>query len=200
MTPKTQQDSDQILFNRRTAIALTQPENLEPAHRLFRESKSLLTEALCARFPGFSLARQTDNPDNCGIYFFYSEENTPENSNWPFFWFGFSWNNDDPKGVLPSWGASLEINGDGLQPFNDNIGGLKKCCTQASESTKRLGLYTFENHVELAEWRTFSWLLGKAFQREALERFWVSYLDILTAWNLPACIELFINNKNKNSL
>ncbi|MDY0003762.1 MAG: hypothetical protein RBU30_20865, partial [Polyangia bacterium] len=62
----------------------------------------------------------------------------------------------------------------------------------ARDSGGRLGLYRFEEHVELAEWRSCEWLLGQPDQIQAILVQWETYLDILAAAEIPEAIDAFL--------
>jgi hypothetical protein len=173
------------LFDEQSAARLVPERALDPARFFFRSNAALFTAALEVRFLGFDQPTLKQNADNYGLYF---ASKAPV----PFFWFGLGWSVNDPPTTLPSWGASLEINGPQVARFEDNVGGLAEACQVAAERSSNLSLHRFERHVELARWRPFRWLLGEPDQRLALERFWIGYLDDLAATDLPRKLEAFV--------
>ena len=173
------------LFDEQSAGRMVPERAFDPARFFFRSNAALFTAALEVRFLGFDQPTLKRNPDNYGLYF---TSRVPV----PFFWFGIGWSADDPPNTLPSWGASLEVNGPRVALFEQNAGGFADACENATTNADDLSLYRFEHHVELARWRSFSWLLAEPDQRLALERFWLGYLDDLVAWDLPRKMEAFV--------
>ncbi len=172
------------IFDRASAAAIVAGE-LQPARRFFRANAELFGAALEVRVGAFEQRTLKDNPDNYGVYF------TSRAFSVPFFWFGLGWGRGDPAETLLSWGASLEINGGAVAAFKDNAGGLRAAC-EAAAGSEELQLHRFAEHVELAAWRSFDWLLGQPDQRLALERFWLGYLDLLVTAELPTRIAAFV--------
>ncbi len=62
----------------------------------------------------------------------------------------------------------------------------------ARDSGERLGVYRFEEHVELAEWRSLGWLLEAPDQVEALLDYWESFLDLLHVAGIAEATDAFL--------
>jgi len=175
------------LFTREEAELIVPRREFDPIYAYYARYAEGLAADVEHRFWGFAHVELRENLDNYGLYLLRQEFPVP------FLWFGLGWGADDAPGTLPSWGASLEVNGDYVKSFRKDTGGLRPACEAAAKSSaKRLGLYLFDKHVELAEWRSFEWLLGQENQRKALTRFWTSYLDLLSASGVGEAMDEFI--------
>jgi hypothetical protein len=175
------------LFTREEAELIVPRREFEPLYAYFARYAEGLAADVEHRFWGFAHVELRENLDNYGLYLLRQEFPVP------FLWFGLGWGTDDAPGTLPSWGASLEVNGAYVKSFREDAGGLRPACEAAAKaSDKRLGLYLFDKHVELAEWRSFDWLLGQQNQRRALTRFWTGYLDLLSANGVGEAMDEFI--------
>lgn len=176
-------------FTRETALLLASHRPPEAARAFFDAVGSRLTTLVARRFAGFGRALLTRNPENYGLYFVHDRARVP------FLWLGMAWSNDDPPGTLPSWGASLEVDGAEVGPFKDNLGGLWDACQAVTaNSPGQIRLYPFPRHVELACWRSFDWLLGEDDQPGAMTAFWESYLKALSAGGIPEAAAAFIRS------
>jgi hypothetical protein len=149
------------------------------------EEKPELTAEVVLRFRGYIRVVLRENRDNYGLYFLNPAAPVP------FLWFGMAWRSGDPPGTLPAWGASLEVNGDHVRAFEEGAGNLLKACDAAATDNEMIQLHRFEQHVELARWREFEWLLEQPDQTLALKRFWAGYLRALAAARLPAAVAAF---------
>jgi hypothetical protein len=174
------------MFTRKTALLLGEGGEFSEARRLFDLVGPGWAAETDARFSGFDRALLTRNADNYGLYFVMRNVRTP------FLWFGLAWSASDPPGTLPSWGASLEVDGTAIDRYERNDGGLRDAFEAVDREAGRIRRHRFARHVELAEWRSFEWLLEQADQAAALERFWLEYLDGLARGGVPACVDAFI--------
>jgi hypothetical protein len=185
-TPEAVADPDP-LFSREQAELIVPRREFEPVYAYFARHAEGLAAEVELRFWGFAHVELRENLDNYGLYLVRQDFGVP------FLWFGLGWGTDDAPDTLPSWGASLEVNGAHVASFRRDDGGLRPACEAAAKaSQKRLGLYVFEKHVELAEWRPFEWLLGQPDQRKALRDFWASYLELLSAAGVAEAMDEFI--------
>ena len=175
------------LFTREEAELIVPRREFEPVYAYFARYVEGLTAEVEHRFWGFAHVEMRENLDNYGLYLMRQDFGVP------FLWFGLGWGTDDAPGTLPSWGASLEVNGAYVASFRRDDGGLRPACEAAAKgSDSRLGLYLFDNHVELAEWRPFEWLLGQPNQLKALTRLWAGYLDLLHAHGVGEAADEFV--------
>lgn len=175
------------LFSREEAELIVPRRDFEPVYAYFARHAEGLAAAVEHRFWGFAHVELRENLDNYGLYLLRQDFPVP------FLWLGLGWGTDDAPGTLPSWGASLEVNGAHVASFKRDEGGLRPACEAAAKaSDKRLGLYLFDKHVELAEWRSFEWLLGQPDQRKALTGFWTGYLDLLSAHGVGEAMDAFV--------
>ena len=174
-------------FTRAQAERFVSEQAFEPVRAFFVERKPALTMEVVLRFRGYSRVVLKENPDNYGVYFVNPDAPVP------FLWFGMAWRREDPAGTLPSWGASLEVNGPYLERFNEDGGGLQSACEAMDGAADgALGLHRFEGHVELAMWKGFDWLLKEEDdQGQALEHYWANYLTLLKRGGLPAAVKAF---------
>ena len=172
-------------FERAQAERFVTDRDFEPARSFFVEHKPSLSMEVVLRFRGYARVVLKENPDNYGVYFVNPDSPVP------FLWFGMAWRVDDPPGTLPSWGASLEVNGPYMERFDDGSGGLLQAFEELDGSTDDLGLHRFEGHVELAMWRGFAWLLPEQDHGAALEHFWAHYLTILKRGGVPGAVREF---------
>ncbi len=180
------QTSPATRFSRRSAARIVTHGASDEVRQLFDEIGPRLTAMAAARFDGFTRALLTRNKDNYGLYFVHRSARVP------FLWLGLAWSPEDTPGTLPSWGLSLEVDGDEVARFLDNSGGLYAACQAVDARKGEVQLFRFERHLELACWRPFSWLLDAKDQGEALVAYWQEYLDMLAAGGLPAAVEAFI--------
>lgn len=175
------------LFSREEAELIVPRRGFGPVYAYFARQAEGLAAAVEHHFWGFAHVELRENLDNYGLYLLRQDFPVP------FLWFGLGWGTDDAPGTLPSWGASLEVNGAQVASFKRDDGGLRPACEAAAKaSDERLGLYLFDKHVELAEWRTFEWLLGQPDQGKALSGFWTGYLDLLSAHGVGEAMDAFI--------
>lgn len=176
------------LFTREEAELIVPRRELEPIYAYFARYAEGLAAEVEHRFWGFAQVELRENLDNYGLYLMRQDFGVP------FLWFGLGWGADDAPGTLPSWGASLEVNGGYVASFRKDEGGLRPACEAAAKgSDKRLGLYLFDKHVELAEWRPFEWLLGQPNQLKALTGLWAGYLDLLHKHGVGEAMDEFIH-------
>jgi hypothetical protein len=173
------------LFSRTIAERFVSQRDFEAARQFFIEEKPQLTAEVVLRLRGYTRVLLKENPDNYGLYFI--NPGAPV----PFLWLGMGWSADDPAGTLPSWGVSMEVNGSYVRPFTENAGGLLDACRAVEAQSETIQLHHFEQHVELAEWRDFDWLLSEEDHALALARFWAGYLRALTDAEVPAAIVAF---------
>lgn len=146
-----------------------------------------LTAALELRFWGFGYQRLSENLENFGRFFLRSDAPVPQ------LWFGIAWAVDDAPGTLPSIGASLQIDGEWVHDWAEGAGGLRVAMDRAArDSEERLGVYRFDEHVELAEWRSLEWLLEQPDQAGALLAYWESFLELLARAEIPEAIDGFL--------
>ncbi len=175
------------LFSRQDAELIVPRRELDPVYAFFFREVEGLTADVEHRFWGFSAVEIREDLESFGLYFLCQDFEVP------FLWFGLGWGTDDAPGTLPSWGASLQINGSHVGSFRKDVGGLRPAWEAAAKhSGQRLGLYLRDSHVELAEWRSFEWLLGQESQLEALHRYWSSYLDLLHGNGVGEAVDEFI--------
>ena len=174
-----------MYFDRAQAERFVSHQEFEPARKFFTERKPALTMEVVLRFRGYSRVVLKENPENYGVYFVNPDAPVP------FLWFGMAWLLEDPPGTLPSWGASLEVNGPYLERFNEGGGGLLSACEALDGVAEGLGMHRFEQHVELAMWKGFSWLLEEEDQGQALEHYWANYLTVLKKGGVPAAVKGF---------
>lgn len=172
-------------FSREIALRFVSEGDFEAARQFFVEEKPELTAEVVLRFHGYTRVMLKENRDNYGLYF------VNPSSPVPFLWFGMAWRLDDPPTTLPSWGASLEVNGAHVADFHDGVGGLLEACNAVANGEEGIQLHRFKQHVELAEWRDFDWLLAQPDQTLALKRFWAGYLRALSAADVPAAAVAF---------
>lgn len=174
------------LFTHQEAGRLVPRRAFDPAHAFFARHADELCVEQARWFPHHHQTTLRENPDNYGLYL--RRPDAPV----PFLWFGLGWGVDDGPDVLPSWGASFEVNLGWVSWFLRGDAGLHAACEEAERTSPRsLGLHLFEHHVELAEWRSFEWLLEQPDQREALRSFWASYLERLGAAGVPEAADGF---------
>jgi hypothetical protein len=189
--PKASEAPDAIdpdpLFTREEAELIVPRREFEPVYAYYSRYAEGLAAEVEHRLWGFAHVELRENLDNYGLYLMRQDFGVP------FLWFGLGWGTDDAPSTLPSWGASLEVNGAYVKSFRNDEGGLRPACEAAARASgKRLGLYLFDQHVELAEWRTFEWLLGQESQQKALTDFWAGYLDLLSASGVGEAMDEFI--------
>jgi len=168
------------LFSREIAARFVTEGDFEAARQFFIDEKPALTAEVVLRFRGYTRVLLKQNPDNYGLYFVNPAAPVP------FLWFGMAWRPNDPAGTLPAWGVSLEVNGEHVADFRDNVGGLLESWKAVTAQDEGIRFHDFGRHVELAEWRDFQWLLGQPDQVLALKRFWAGYLRTLGAASVPA--------------
>ncbi len=173
-------------FSRDDAARIVSHQELELARQLFDELGSRLATQAAQRFNGFSHALLTRNPENYGLYFVHDQARVP------FLWLGLAWSEKDAVGTLPSWGASLEVDGAEVTPLLENAGGLFAAFQAVDTRAGEVRLHRFERHLELALWRPFDWLLGAPDQNSELENFWTLYLQTLVEGGMPAAVAAFI--------
>lgn len=146
-----------------------------------------LSAALEARVWGFGFTRLAENLDNFGRFFMRSDGPAPQ------LWFGIAWGVDDAPGTLPSWGASLQVEGEWVRDWERNAGGLKAAMNRAArDSNETLGLYEFEQHVELAEWRNLDEVLAAPDQVRYLVDYWASFSEQLARAEIPEAVDDFV--------
>jgi hypothetical protein len=175
------------LFTREEVDLMVPRREFEAVYAYYARYAEGLAAEVEHRFWGFAHVELRENQDNYGLYLLRQDFPVP------FLWFGLGWGSDDAPGTLPSWGASLEVNGAHVASFRRDEGGLRPACEAAAKaSEERLGLYVFDEHVELAEWRTFDWLLGQPNQQKALTKFWAGYLDLLSAHGVGEAMDEFV--------
>ncbi len=176
-----------LRFSETQAARIITVDETEPARAFFDALGTPCATAAARSFAGFKMALLIRNPDNYGLYFYHQRVQTP------FLWFGLAWNAKDPPGTMPSWGASLEVNGEAVQLFEEGLGGLREAMEAVGAGGQGpIRLYRFGGHVELAQWKPFSWLLPQEDQVEALLGFWRGYLRALAQGQLPAAGARFI--------
>lgn len=177
-------------FTRGAAALLVSRGEFGPARAMFDAIAVRLAAATAARFEGFSRALLTRNKENYGLYFVHDRARVP------FLWLGMAWRADDEAGTLPSWGASLEVDGAEVAPFLENRGGLFAAC-QAVDARHdgQVQLHRFPRHLELARWRPFDWLLDEPDQDAAIEAFWDGYLETLSLGGLSPAVAAFIADR-----
>ena len=190
-TPKPRPWDDAVdpdpLFTREEVDLMVPRREFEAVYAYYARYAEELAAEVEHRFWGFAHVELRENQDNYGLYLLRQDFPVP------FLWFGLGWGADDAPGTLPSWGASLEVNGAHVASFRRDEGGLRPACEAAAKaSEERLGLYVFDAHVELAEWRTFDWLLGQSNQQKALTKFWAGYLDLLSAHGVGEAMDEFV--------
>jgi hypothetical protein len=174
-----------LLFDRAAAERFVTHQELEPVRKFFVDRKPALTLEVVLRFRGFSRATLKLNADNYGVYFVNTDAPVP------FLWLGMAWRLTDPPGTLPSWGASLEVNGPYLDRFDEGAGGLRAACERLAAAGEELGLHRFERHVELACWRSCAFVLGESDQAAAIEKLWAGYLARLADGGIPGAVRAF---------
>ena len=180
-----QDQSMELNLDRATASRCATHQEFEPVRAFFAGRKPALTMEVILRFRGYSRVVLKENPDNYGVYWVNPDAPVP------FLWMGMAWRQGDPPGTLPSWGASLEVNGPYLAQFNEGAGGLLKACEQVAEQHQELGLHRFDTHVELALWRPGDWLLEQPDQAQALEQLWAGYLQTLAGAGVHKAVRAF---------
>ena len=173
-------------FTRRTAGRIITHKEVAPLRALFDAVGPKLATLVADRFAGYDRALLTRNPENYGLYFVHTRARVP------FLWLGVAWADDDPPGTLPSWGASLEVDGAEVRHLAGNVGGLLAACQAVDARHEAVRLHHFPKHLELAAWHPFEWLLHEADQPGAVTAVWEQYLETLVAGGLPAAVEAFI--------
>ena len=171
---------------RRTAARIVSHKEVAPLRHLFDAVGPHLATLAATRFPGYDRALLTRNPENYGLYFVHAHARVP------FLWLGVAWADEDPPGTLPSWGASLEVDGAEVRQLTDNVGGLLAACQAVDAREQGTRVHRFPKHLELAAWRKFDWLLEEEDQPAAVTAFWKEYLDTLVAGGLPAAVAAFL--------
>jgi hypothetical protein len=155
--------------------------------RVLLDAREAFTAALEARVWGFPVAVLRENDENFGLYFLRQDAPVP------FLWLGLAWGADDAPGTPPSWGASVEVNGEHLRAFEEGVGGLAAAFESAAQRSEgRLGVYRFTGHVELAEWRDFSAFADAPDPAEALVAFLAGFLDVLAGAEVPEAMDAFL--------
>ena len=176
ITPLTRQTAGRIASHREVA----------PLRDLFDAIGPHLATLAAARFTGYDRALLTRNPENYGLYFVHTHARVP------FLWLGVAWEDKDPPGTLPSWGASLEVDGAEVRHLADNVGGLLAACQAVDARKQATRVHQFPKHLELAAWRSFDWLLAEEDQPGAVISLWEEYLETLVDGGLPAAVAAFI--------
>ncbi|MFH2010960.1 MAG: hypothetical protein ABI333_30450 [bacterium] len=175
------------LFTRDDAEQIVPRRQFGPVRAFFERAEEAFTAEVERVFWGYAHVELRENLDNFGLYLLRMDFPVP------FLWFGLGWAADDAPGTLPSWGASLEVNGDWVKPFKRDVGGLRPSWEAAAKMSQgRVGLYLFDKHVELAEWRPFDWLLESPDQPAAILEFWRGYLRHLAEHGVAEAIDAFI--------
>lgn len=193
MDPVSRGTPEPPRFDEQSAARMVTEGDFALARKFFDAVGTRLTTAANQHFNLFDRALLTRNPDNYGLYFVHQQARVP------FLWLGMAWKKEDPPGTLPSWGASLEVDGAAMRLLEGNIGGVLDAFESLARHHGHIQLYRFDKHVELAEWRSFSWLLAQEPQARALEDFWGEYLAALEAADLPQKVEEFIQVSLKGS-
>lgn len=176
-----------LVVTKDEAANLVPRKALLPVRDFFVHWGEALSAALEHRLWGFGYQRLDESLESFGRFFLRSDAPVPQ------LWMGIAWAVDDAPGTLPSWGVSLQIDGDWVRDWQANEGGLRRAMDQAArDSGGRLGLYRFDEHVELAEWRSMEWLLEQPNQAAALVEFWESALDLLAAAGIPEALDAFV--------
>jgi hypothetical protein len=161
----------------------------EPVRRFLVDWEQALSAALEARLWGYGFTRLAENLDNFGRFYLRSDAPAPQ------LWYGIAWGIDDAPGTLPSWGASLQIEGEWVEDWRRGAGGLQAAMNRAArESDEQLGVYEFEQNVELAQWRPLDPLIDAEDQARYLVEDWVGFLDLLFRAEIAEATDAFITD------
>ena len=148
-----------------------------------------LSAALEEHLWGYGFSRLAENLDNFGRFYLRSDGPAPQ------LWFGIAWGVDDSPDTLPSWGASLQVEGEWVQDWRQDVGGLRSAMTRAArDSEEQLGVYEFQEHVELAQWRSMDEMLEAEDQGQHLVDSWDSFLAQLSAAGVGEATDEFITD------
>lgn len=178
--------ANQVLTQDEAELLLPR-KDFRPIHNFLWIWGEALSAALELRFWGFGYHRTDEALESFGRFFLRSDTPSPQ------LWLGIAWAMDDAPGTLPSWGISFQIDGDWVHDWQRNVGGLRAAMERAArDSGEQLGIYRFDEHVELAQWRSSEWLLGEPDQAAALLGLWESYLDHLAAAGVPEALDEFL--------
>jgi hypothetical protein len=175
------------LLTRDQAELLVPRRAFTPVRSFLVNSQETLSAALEMRLWGYGFTKLAENLDNFGRFFLRSDAPAPQ------LWYGIAWGIDDAPGTLPSWGASLQLEGEWIRDWRRGAGGLRAAMNCAArDSDEQLGVYEFEETVELAQWRSMDDLLEAENQERYLVEQWAGFLDMLARAEIAEATDAFI--------